>query len=92
MNVLQKYGNLKQWSGICLLILSVSMYCGLLLVPLVPFSVGTKMVLSFSLVVLGEASFIVGSLIVGKAVFAQYRDRIISWIRKRAIKGGDDSS
>jgi len=88
--VLQKYGNLKHWSGIYLLILSVIMYCGLLLVPLVSYSVETKMVLTFSLVLLGEACFIIGCLIVGKTVVSKYKDDIVRSIRRWLTKGGDE--
>lgn len=82
VNVIQKFKNLTPRLGIYLLILSVIMYCGLLLVPLLSFSVEIKMVLTFSLVLLGEACFILGCLIVGKTVAAKYKDNIIGSIRK----------
>lgn len=58
VNVIQKFRNLNPRLGIYLLILSVIMYCGLLLVPLLSFSVEIKMVLTFSLVLLGEVLFL----------------------------------
>ena len=59
-------GALKRRLGMLLIILSFAFYGILLLVPFAPFSAGRKVILSSILVVLGEASFWIAAMILGK--------------------------
>lgn len=71
--------------GILLVILSCVLYGGLLLVPLTPYTAGTKAVISTALVVSGEASFWLGALILGKELITKYRRYLnpVRWFNKR---------
>ncbi len=57
-----------------LIILSFAFYGLLLMVPFAPFSAGRKVILSSILVVLGEASFWIAALILGKELIANYKN------------------
>lgn len=67
----------KKWLGLTLIVLSFIFYGGLLLVPFTPFSAGNKIVISSLLVIMGEASFWIGILILGKEAVSKYRN--IDW-------------
>jgi hypothetical protein len=69
-----KLGILKRWVGWALILLSFAFYGGLLLVPFASLSPGNKIILSSTLVVLGEASFWVAVLILGRQVISRYRN------------------
>jgi len=62
----------KRRIGLALVLLSFAFYGGLLLVPFISLSAGNKIILSSALVVLGEASFWVAVLILGRQVIARY--------------------
>ena len=68
-----KRGALKRRLGMLLIILSFSFYGILLLVPFAPFSAGRKVILSSILVILGEASFWIAALILGKELITNYK-------------------
>jgi hypothetical protein len=65
---------LKKRLGTLLIILSFAFYGILLLVPFAPFSAGRKVMLSSILVVLGEASFWIAALILGKELITNYKN------------------
>ena len=67
-------GALKRRLGMLLIILSFAFYGILLLVPFAPFSAGRKVILSSILVVLGEASFWIAALILGKELIKNYKN------------------
>ena len=69
-------GALKRRLGMLLIILSFTFYGILLLVPFAPFSAGRKVILSSILVVLGEASFWIAALILGKELIKNYKNII----------------
>lgn len=69
-------GALKRRLGMLLIILSFAFYGILLLVPFAPFSAGRKVILSSILVVLGEASFWIAALILGKELIKNYKNII----------------
>ena len=65
--------SLKKWLGIALVVLSFAFYGCLLLVPLSSFSTENKIALSASLVILGEGSFWLAVIILGREAMAKYR-------------------
>ena len=65
---------LKKRIGVLLIVLSFAFYGILLLVPFAPFSAGRKVILSSILVVLGEASFWIAALILGKELIKNYKN------------------
>ena len=67
-------GALRRWLGMLLIFLSFAFYGILLLVPFAPFSAGRKVILSSILVVLGEASFWIAALILGKELIKNYKN------------------
>lgn len=67
-------GALKRRLGMLLIILSFAFYGILFLVPFAPFSPGRKVILSSILVVLGEASFWIAALILGKELIKNYKN------------------
>ena len=65
--------SLKRWLGIALVVLSFAFYGCLLLVPLSSFSTESKIALSTLLVILGEGSFWLAVIILGREAIAKYR-------------------
>lgn len=65
--------SLKRWLGMTLFILSFAFYGCLLLVPLTSFSAEGKIALSTALVILGESSFWLSVIILGREATAKYR-------------------
>lgn len=61
------------WIGAGLITLSCLLYAGLLVLPLLPLSLHSKLALSSILVITGEATFWIGGLIVGKEVVTRYK-------------------
>lgn len=63
--------------------LSFVFFGGLLIVPFTPFDIGTKAVISLTLVILGEGSFWVGGFILGKEYVAKYKQHLnpVNWFR-----------
>jgi hypothetical protein len=79
--------NLKRWLGITLVLLSFAFYGCLLLVPLTSFSTEKKIALSTLLVILGEGSFWLAVIILGREAIAKYRrvdwrTRLSGWMKK----------
>ncbi|HPS91900.1 MAG TPA: transporter suffix domain-containing protein [Methanothrix sp.] len=77
----------KRWLGIALVAASFAFYGCLLLVPISSLSAEGTIALSAALVFLGEGSFWLAVLILGKEAVAKYRDfdwrsRLISWQKK----------
>ena len=69
--------SLKRWLGMALFVLSFAFYGCLLLVPLTSFSVNGKLALSAALVILGESSFWLSVIILGREAMAKYRN--VDW-------------
>lgn len=71
--------------GIFLVILSCIFYGALLLVPFVPYSPGTKVIISSALVIMGEASFWIGGIILGREFVLKYRKYLnpFNWFKKK---------
>ena len=67
-------GAFKRRLGMLLIILSFAFYGIILLVPFAPFSAGRKVILSSILVVLGEASFWIAALILGKELIKNFKN------------------
>ena len=67
-------GAFKRRLGMLLIILSFAFYGILTLVPFAPFSAGRKVILSSILVVLGEASFWIAALILGKELIKNFKN------------------
>jgi len=63
----------KKWLGGLLVILSFAFYVCLLLVPLASMSAKNKILLSSLLVILGEASFWLAVIMLGREKMAKYR-------------------
>jgi hypothetical protein len=79
--------SLKRWLGIALVILSFAFYGCLLLVPLTSISAERKIALSTLLVILGEGSFWLAVIILGREAIAKYRkvdwlNRLFGWLKK----------
>jgi hypothetical protein len=74
----------KKQLGILLVALSFVFYAGLFLVPLTSLSMESRMILSGSLIVCGEASFWIAVLILGKDMVSGLRD-YKSWARRARL-------
>jgi hypothetical protein len=84
---MQKTFPMKRWLGIALVAASFTFYGCLLLVPFIPFASERKIALSAGLVILGEGSFWLAILILGREAMAKYRDfnwrrRLTPWLKK----------
>ncbi|MEI2696029.1 MAG: transporter suffix domain-containing protein [Saprospiraceae bacterium] len=67
---------MKLKTGLVLIILSTIFYLLILLLPLFEFTITQKTVLIVILVILGELSFYIGLLFVGKIVWQKYEQKI----------------
>jgi len=79
--------SLKRWLGIALVAASFAFYGCLLLVPFSPFSAERKIALSTLLVILGEGSFWLAVIILGREAIAKYRNfdwrtRLFGWLKR----------
>jgi hypothetical protein len=77
---------LKRWLGIALVAASFAFYGCLLLVPFSSLSAERKVALSAALVILGEGSFWLAVLILGRESMAKYRDfnwrkQLSAWLK-----------
>ncbi len=68
--------SLKRWLGIALVAASFAFYGCLLLVPFTSFSAERMIALSTALIILGEGSFWLAVLILGREAMAKYRTSI----------------
>jgi hypothetical protein len=73
-------GIFKKWAGWMLVILSFVFYGCILLLQFAPITGEHKVIASAALVVLGEASFWIAVIILGKEAVSKYRK--IDWRRK----------
>ena len=83
--------SLKRWLGIALIAASFAFYGCLLLAPFSSLSAERKIALSTVLVILGEGSFWLAVLILGREAMARYRDfnwrtRFFAWLKKMEEK------
>ncbi|MDD2755667.1 MAG: transporter suffix domain-containing protein [Methanothrix sp.] len=81
----------KRWLGIALVAASFIFYGCLLLVPFSSLSAERTVALSAALVILGEGSFWLAVLILGREALAKYRDfnwrkRLPAWLKKMEEK------
>jgi hypothetical protein len=79
--------SLKRWLGIALVAASFAFYGCLLLVPFSSFSAERKIALSTALIILGEGSFWLAVIILGREAIAKYRNldwrrRLFGWLKK----------
>jgi hypothetical protein len=79
--------SLKRWLGIALIAASFVFYGCLLLVPFSSFAAERKIALSAALVILGEGSFWLAVLILGREAMAKYKDfnwrrRLFAWLKR----------
>ncbi len=79
--------SLKRWLGAALAVASFAFYGCLLLMPFTSLSPERKIALSAALVILGEGSFWLAVLILGREAMAKYRDfnwrkRLSAWLKK----------
>jgi len=63
----------KKLFGLMLVVLSFAFYGALMLVPFAPLSASGKLQLSAGLILMGEASFWIAVLILGKEMASKYR-------------------
>ena len=77
-----------KWLGIGLVGLSGILFGGVLLVPFTPLSLEAKAILGLLFMILMEASFWIGALILGKQAFSRFR----KWLRPRSQLRGRRSS
>jgi hypothetical protein len=80
------FQSLKRWLGIALVAASFIFYGCLLLVPFFSLSSERMVALSAALVILGEGSFWLAVLILGREAMAKYRDfnwrkRLSAWLK-----------
>lgn len=71
--------------GFILVAASFVLYGGILLIPFTPFSGSTKIVIGTTLAVLGEVSFWIGGIILGKEVITRYKKYLnpLHWLKKK---------
>lgn len=71
--------------GIGLVVASFVFYGGVLLVPFTGFSGKVKIIIGTTLAILGEASFWIGGIILGKEVVTRYRKYLnpFQWLGKK---------
>ncbi|VVB71597.1 Uncharacterised protein [uncultured archaeon] len=74
---------LKKRLGQTLFVLSFAFYGSLLLMPFASISTGNRMILSSILLILGEASFWIAAMILGRQFISKYRNMVWrSWLTK----------
>lgn len=71
--------------GIGLVVASFIFYGSVLLVPFTPFPGKTKIIIGATLAVLGEATFWIGGIILGKEVVLKYKKYMnpLYWFKKK---------
>ncbi|MFZ5651752.1 MAG: transporter suffix domain-containing protein [Bacillota bacterium] len=77
--------------GTGLVVASFVLYGGVLLVPFTPFPGKTKIIIGTTLAVLGEATFWIGGIILGKEVVTKYKKYMnpLHWFKKKEIRKKD---
>lgn len=79
----------KNWkfkTGIFLIILSTALFLSLLAVPFLGLAGKSKITLTTITVILGEVTFWIGGLLLGKELFNKYKAYFnpLNWFRKKA--------
>jgi hypothetical protein len=71
--------------GSLLIVLSFVFYGGILLIPFVPMTIGSKTIITSTLIILGEGSFWIGCFILGKEVMIKYKKYLnpLCWFQKK---------
>lgn len=72
----------RKWMGLALLGLDHISHEGLWVVPFVPLTLSLKVSLGVLLCLLGEISWWLGVLILGKELLAQYQRTLVRWIER----------
>ena len=81
---------LKNWkfkTGIFLIILSTLLFTSLLAIPFLDIAGKTKITISTVAVVLGEITFWVGGILLGKELFNKYKSYFnpLNWFNKKTV-------
>lgn len=86
--------NRKFKTGITLIILSTLLFASLLAVPFLDIAGKTKITLSTLAVILGEITFWVGGILLGKELFSKYKSYFnpFNWFKKKTIPVPVDKS
>lgn len=66
----------KRNIGIGLIVLSTIFYCLIFVVPFLPITLKTKVIVSSSFAVIGEITFWIGGFILGKEIVRKYRKKL----------------
>ncbi|MDO9256922.1 MAG: transporter suffix domain-containing protein [Bacteroidales bacterium] len=80
----------KNWkfkTGIFLIILSTLLFTSLLAVPFLDVAGKTKITISTIAVILGEITFWVGGILLGKELFNKYKSYLnpMNWFKKKTV-------
>lgn len=76
---------LKFRFGITLISISVTFFLIIFALPFIPMDLKFKLALSTTLVVVGEVSFWVGTILIGKDVYLKFKEKLKSgeWLEKK---------
>jgi len=82
---------LKFRLGIILISVSVAFFLIIFAIPFIPMNLKVKVALTTTLVVVGEVSFWVGTLLIGKEVYKKFMANLKSgeWLEKKKEKTDD---
>ena len=72
-----------------ILIFSWSTAPMIVLTPFLPFDVKTKLVITTTLIIIGNVTFYTGGFLVGREIFTRYKNRLNpkNWFRKKRQSG-----
>jgi len=81
----KNYSALLRKIGFFLVAASFVLYGGILIVPFTPFSGNAKIIMGSTLAVLGEISFWIGGIILGKEFVSRYKKYLnpFHWLKKK---------
>lgn len=79
--------NWKLKTGIALIIFSTLLFASLLAVPFLEADSKTKITITTIIIVLGEITFWVGGILLGKELFNKYKSYFnpMNWFRKKTV-------
>jgi len=82
---------LKFRLGIILISVSVAFFLIIFAIPFIPMNLKVKVALTTTLVIVGEVSFWVGTLLIGKEVYKKFMAKLKSgeWLEKKKEKIDD---
>lgn len=85
--------NRKFKTGIFFIILSTLLFISLLAVPFIDAAGKTKVTISTVIVVLGEATFWLGGLLLGKEIFARYKSYLNpkNWFKRKSVQNATET-